>query len=104
MTQTTVPVILHILDKEYRIACPEGERDALLTSAAHLNRKIKEIRDSGRVVGADRIAVMAALNVTHELLRQNSHKDERAQAAAARIRVLQDKVDSALDTGGRMDL
>ncbi len=100
----TVPVIIHILDKEYRIACPEDERDALLASVAYLNRKIKEIRDSGRVVGADRIAVMAALNITHELLQQDSRKNERTQSVTARIRVLQDKLDSALSKGSQMDL
>lgn len=101
---STVPVIIHILDKEYRIACPEDERDALLASVAYLNRKVKEIRDSGRVVGADRIAVMAALNITHELLQQSSCKDERTQSVTARIRVLQDKLDSALSKGNQMDL
>lgn len=101
---STVPVIIHILDKEYRIACPEDERDALLASVAYLNRKVKEIRDSGRVVGADRIAVMAALNITHELLQQSSRKDERTQSVTARIRVLQDKLDSALGKGNQMDL
>jgi cell division protein ZapA len=100
----TVPIIIHILDKEYRIACPEDERDALLASVAYLNRKIKEIRDSGRVVGADRIAVMAALNITHELLQQDSRKNERTQSVTARIRVLQDKLDSALSEGSQMDL
>lgn len=101
---STVPVIIHILDKEYRIACPEDERDALLASVAYLNRKIKEIRDSGRVVGADRIAVMAALNITHELMQHDSHKDERTQSVTARIRVLHDKLDSALSKGNQMDL
>ncbi|MFA7096786.1 MAG: cell division protein ZapA [Gammaproteobacteria bacterium] len=101
---STVPVVIHILDKEYRIACPEEEQEALLASAAYLNRKMKEIRDSGRVVGAERIAVMAALNITHELLQHNARKDDRTQSVTARIRVLQDKLDAALSKGNQMDL
>lgn len=100
----TVPVVIHILDKEYRIACPEQERDALLASAAYLNRKMRELRDSGKVVGAERIAVMAALNITHELLQREAHKDDRTQSVAARIRALQDKLDAALSKGNQMDL
>lgn len=100
----TVPVVIHILDKEYRVACPEDERDALMASAAYLNRKIKEIRDSGKVVGADRVAVMAALNITHELLQNQSRKDERTQSVVTRMRSLQDKLDAALGKGNQMDL
>ena len=51
-------VTVRLLDKEYQVACPEDEREALLESAELLNRKMKEIRDSGKVVGVDRIAVL----------------------------------------------
>lgn len=57
-----------ILDKEYLVACPEEERDALLASAKLLSDKMREIRASGKVVGMDRIAVMAGLNIAHEAL------------------------------------
>lgn len=57
-----------ILGREYRVACPENERPQLLDAVAYLDRKMREIKDSGKVVGADRIAVMAALNIAHELL------------------------------------
>jgi cell division protein ZapA len=62
-------VKIYILDREFVVACPEEERPALLQSAAMLNQKMQEIRDKGKVVGLDRIAVLAALNLTHELLR-----------------------------------
>ena len=62
------PVKVTILDREYLVACPEEERSALLESADLLNRRMREIRDSGKVVGLERIAVMAALNITHEML------------------------------------
>lgn len=57
-----------ILGREFRIACPEEERQALLDAVAYLDRRMREIKDSGKVVGVERIAVMAALNIAHELL------------------------------------
>lgn len=57
-----------ILGREFRIACPEEERQGLLDAVAYLDRKMREIKDSGKVVGVERIAVMAALNIAHDLL------------------------------------
>ncbi|MEE9342982.1 MAG: cell division protein ZapA [Gammaproteobacteria bacterium] len=98
------PVRIHILDKEYLVACPEEERDALFSSAEHLTAKMKEIRDAGKIVGTDRIAVMAALNLTHELLSQKSEKDDFHDTVSTRIRSLQDKVDAALNNGNQLEL
>lgn len=61
------PVSIKILGKDYRVACPEDEQEALIRSAQELDDQMREIRDSGKVNGTDRIAVMAALNLTHEL-------------------------------------
>jgi cell division protein ZapA len=58
-----------ILGREYRVACRESEREELLQAVQYLDRRMREIRDSGKIAGAERIAVMAALNITHELLR-----------------------------------
>jgi cell division protein ZapA len=57
-----------IMGREFRIACPEGEEQALLDAVAYLDRKMNDIRDTGKIVGTERIAIMAALNITHELL------------------------------------
>ena len=57
-----------ILGREFRIACAESERQELLDAVAYLDRKMREIRDGGKVVGLERIAIMAALNIAHELL------------------------------------
>jgi cell division protein ZapA len=57
-----------ILDREFRIACPEDERAELLEAVAYLDKKMREIRDAGKVVTVERIAIMAALNISHELL------------------------------------
>jgi len=96
MSEDLQRVTVKLLDKEYQVACPEDEREALLESAELLNRKMKEIRDSGKVVGVDRIAVMAALNLCHEMLqgkRSNMKADERL---LGRIRTLNDALAGAL--------
>ena len=68
MSQTPTTVEVRILDKEYLVACPQEEQEALLRAARHLDTKMREIRSSGKVFGTERIAVMAALNITHEAL------------------------------------
>jgi cell division protein ZapA len=59
---------ISIMGREFRVACPENEQDGLLEAVEYLNRKMHEIRDNGKVVGIERIAIMAALNIAHELL------------------------------------
>lgn len=103
MNPLSVPVTVHILEKEYRVACTEQEKDALLASAQYLSGKMKEIRDSGKVVGLERIAVMAALNLTHELLQQRGRKEEYSQGMAARVHAMQDKIDRALRKSQQME-
>jgi cell division protein ZapA len=63
-------VTISIMGREFRVACPEGEEKQLQASVEFLNRKMKDVRDNGKVVGNDRIAVMAALNIAHEFLAQ----------------------------------
>ena len=97
------PMRIHILDKEYLVACPDNEREALFASAELLTDKMKEIRDSGKIVGADRIAVMAALNMAHELLEHKNLKDDYQHNISKRIRALQDKIDVALNQGNLLE-
>lgn len=89
-------VTVRLLDKEYQVACPEDEREALIESADLLNRKMKEIRDSGKVVGVDRIAVMAALNLCHEMLQGKSSNMKADERLLGRIRTLNDALAGAL--------
>lgn len=62
------PIEVTILDRTLRIACKEEEKEDLLRAVQHLDSKMREIRDSGKVIGAERIAILAALNIAHELL------------------------------------
>ena len=97
-------VSVRILDREYQVACPPAERDALVESAAYLAARMKEIRDTGKVVGADRIAVMAALNIANEMLRQREQGHGSQAELATRVRLLRERVETALQKGQQLDL
>lgn len=97
-------VSVKILEKEFMVACSDEERDALIASAELLNSKMREIRDTGKVIGLDRIAVMAGLNLAHELLQANTRKSDYHQNMSNRIRSLQDKIEVALNQGNQMEL
>ncbi len=90
-------VTVRILDKEYRIGCGTGEREALIASAYHLDARMREIHNSGKVIGMDRIAVMAALNITHEFLQLRSEKETLTRQINGEIRNLHNKVGTAVD-------
>ncbi len=94
-------ITVQILDKEYSIICPQEERTNLVSAARYLDGKMREIRSSGKVIGADRIAVMAALNITHDLLHKQELPPAKAQANVAnseQVRDLLDRVDLVLAT------
>ena len=59
---------INVMGREFRVACPENEQKGLLEAVDYLNKKMNEIRDNGKVIGLERIAIMAALNIAHELL------------------------------------
>jgi len=59
---------VNVMGREFRVACPEDEHKELLEAVDYLNKKMDEIRDNGKVIGIERIAIMAALNIAHELL------------------------------------
>ena len=59
---------INIMGREFRVACPENEQKGLLDAVDYLNKKMQEVRDNGKVIGLERIAIMAALNIAHEFL------------------------------------
>lgn len=95
MTQLQT-VTVRILDKEYHIACPVAESANLERAAEYLDKKMREIRRAGKVIGAERIAVMAALNITHELHNQQRN-DMFSTADTAQIQQLVSRVQETLD-------
>lgn len=92
MSDEIARVTVRILDKEYQVACPDEERDMLMESAELLNRKMQEIRAAGKVVGLDRIAVMAALNLSHEILQNRAAAGKADQALLGRLRSINDQL------------
>lgn len=104
MTQQLAQVSVRILDKEYQVACPAAERTDLLDSAEILNSKMREIRDSGRVVGLDRIAVMAALNMANDLIHAKARDQELEGGISDRLKLISDRVDSVLSGTHQLDL
>jgi cell division protein ZapA len=103
MTAPLVRVSVRILEKEYQVACLPEERSELLDSAEFLNGKMKDIRDAGNIVGLDRIAVMAALNLAHELLKRNRN-DAIESEVTERVRQMRERVESALSRGTQLPL
>ncbi|MCW8918428.1 MAG: cell division protein ZapA [Gammaproteobacteria bacterium] len=89
--------VIRLLDKEYTVACPPEQREGLLASARQLDTKMREIRTSGKVVGSERIVVMAALNVIFELLREREGESSCSQQMHLRLQLIQDKIDAVLE-------
>ena len=89
---------IQILGRDFRVACPEGEEKQLLASVEYVNRRMKELRDTGKITGNERIAIMAALNIAHEFLAQKPGKAAGVDGADFRRRIaaMQETLDSAL--------
>jgi cell division protein ZapA len=105
MSERMVRIGVRILEKDYQVACLPEERTELLDSAEYVNAKMREIRDSASVVGLDRIAVMAALNLANELLRLRK-QDQSADGGEAgqRIRQMRERVEGAIAQGRQLEL
>ena len=102
--QDQARVSVRIMDKEYIVACPYDERSALLDAAEFLNSRMREIRDSGKVVGLDRIAVMAALNLAHEYLKGKDRESKLDNGVGQRVRALRERVEGALGKSQQLEL
>jgi cell division protein ZapA len=97
-------VSVRILEKEYLIACPYDERSALLDAAEYLNARMREVRDSGKVVGMDRIAVMVALNLANELTKLKERAALTDGDVGQRVKVLRERVESVLQKNQQLEL
>ena len=86
-----------IMGREFRVACPEDEQQALLDSVTYLDKKMREIRDAGKVIGVERIAIMAALNIAHEFLGTRLAGSFDIGEYKRRMQSMQAQIDQALD-------
>lgn len=96
MSDTPITVNAKILSKEYTIACPAEEREALESSIRHVNDQMQEIRGGGKVIGAERIAVMAAINIAHEMLKSQNQVQNIDVDVITRLDELQSEINDSL--------
>lgn len=96
MNAVASPVTVSILDREYQIACPPEERPGLIAAAAYLDGKMREIRAASKLVGLERIAVMAALNIAHESLQARSELNRVGVDVGEELRRMNAKLEAAL--------
>ena len=96
MSSSTKTLDVKILDRELRIACPEEERGELLDAVAYLDKRMREIRDAGKIASVERIALMAALNITHELLGMKVGRGIGLSDFKRRMESMQAAIDTAL--------
>lgn len=93
---STKTLDVKILDRELRVACPDEEREDLQDAVAYLNRKMVEIRDAGKIANVERIAIMAALNIAHELLSMKVGKGVDLSDLTRRMNSMQSAIDQSL--------
>lgn len=104
MSSDRISVTVQILEKEYRFSCPEEESEALMSAARVVNRKMAEIRDSGKVIGVERIAVMAAINIAHELLNAKSTYGGDKEQLNKQLASLQNKIEKAVSSTRQLEI
>lgn len=97
MNKSTIPVTVIIMGKEYKIACDPAEQDNLINCAAELDAQMRKMRDSGRIAGAERIAVMTALNLANELKSIKNQKIDTNPAISENISELVKKIENVLE-------
>lgn len=97
MSEESVTVTVKLLDREFLVGCKPSEREALLSAVEHLNQKMREIRHASRSPGYDRIAVLAALDITHELLMLRRSQSALSDSAGEHVAMLRRKLEEALD-------
>ena len=96
MNGSTKTLDIKLLDRELRVACPEEERDELLDAVAYLDKKMRGIRDAGKIASVERIALMAALNITHELLSVKIGRGFDLSDFKRRMNAMETAIDEAL--------
>lgn len=96
-------VKITIMGKEYTVACPDEKRDELITAASYLDKNMREIKKSGASLGNERLAVMAALNLSHDLLEMRN-KGGSNEEVEKRIRTMRESIEATLDKQGEIEL
>ncbi len=98
MSDNAIPVTVRIADKEYKISCPEGEHESLLASARRVSSDIKTMRENSKALGSEKIAVIVALNIAHELINTESSSNNDNSYVSEHLESIQQSIDMALNT------
>lgn len=99
-----IAVTVQILGKDYRVACLAHEKEGLLASAKYLNEKLREVKNTGKIVGSERLAVVVSLNMAHELLQMKNEQKASGQVIKTRLQGLQDRISVALDSNSQLQM
>ncbi|MCP4414423.1 MAG: cell division protein ZapA [Gammaproteobacteria bacterium] len=94
---------VNILDREFRVNCSKSEQQHLVESATSLDKRMREIKDTGRVIGVDRIAIMAALNLASELLSTENENSGSIEKINQSIERMQEKIQQSLNETQKLD-
>ncbi|MCZ6722646.1 MAG: cell division protein ZapA [Gammaproteobacteria bacterium] len=97
-------ISVSILDKDYKVACPSGEQPALLASAEYLDSKMREVRDSGNIIGSEKVAVITALNITNDFLKSSQVEKELGENLPPRLKSLESKISKALEQARQLEI
>ena len=104
MNEQNTAVQVKILDKEYQVNCSPADQEALIKSAQYLDENMRKIKGRGNIHGAEKIAIMAALNITHDMLRKNRMINDTRHSTAQQVKGLEDKIDMAIASSRQLEL
>lgn len=104
ITDKTISTTIEILGKPYPIRCPESELSSLQQAAAFLNEKMLDVRESGKAINLERIAIITALNIAHQFLQLDQQKSSLMSKINHRIAQLQDKLETAMNKSRQTEL
>jgi len=98
-------IIVHILGKSYSVKCPQNKAQQLQDASEYVDQKMREMRDSGKVIGTDRIAIITALNIAYELLnlKEDQNQDNKINEIANRIASIQERIKDSLTQKEQLD-
>jgi len=96
MSESASTISVKLLDRDFEVKCPPDKIADLQESAAYLDTKMREVADGGKVQSLDRIAAIAALNITHELKSQKQQSNQYMDTISQRIQALQSKIETEL--------
>ncbi|GAB4201176.1 MAG: cell division protein ZapA [Wenzhouxiangellaceae bacterium] len=96
MSHSNEPIAVQIMDREFRVNCAPGEREALQRAALHLDRQMRDLRERGRGLSLESVAIMAALNLSDEVLKLQLQLAQHREHVDARLQTLADRLDQQL--------